>query len=211
MSQQYTFEELVAWKARSDDPKEQKKIRRLIRELRAVDPNVPSLRRGISRTSHVTQPTGNPLAFRPGDKSTWPTSGSCASCKHRFHKKSCKVNVREDVVVAKVKTIIRERQCDCPEFKPDYQAELWTPEMHDVFIDWMAETMPLHVETYVNKDGVPIMGCDATCCSTKNWAIYDRLMAEATAEQERLIHKEKKRKKLLKKSKKLKVTKVSSV
>lgn len=46
---EYTFDQLLAWKARSTDPNEQKKIRRLIRELRAKDPSLPTLRTGTTR------------------------------------------------------------------------------------------------------------------------------------------------------------------
>lgn len=211
MSQTYTFQELVEWKARSTDKNEQKKIRRLIRELRATDPSVPSLRRGISRTSGIVQPSVDVANFNPADKSTWPTTGSCKKCHHR-HKKVCKAQVRETVTINKTREVIRDRECSCDVYVPDYDPAMWTEDMHAQFIDWMAKEKPLHVVSYVNAAGVPVMGCDASCCSAKNWAIYDQLVADAEAELERTRPKKNKLKKAAKKAaKKMKVTKVSSV
>lgn len=213
MKQTYTFEELVAWKARSTDPNEQKKIRRLIRELRAADPSVPALRRGISRGSGVLQPTVDVSNFNPADRSTWPTTGNCRRCKDpaRVHKRSgCTAVHKSKVEHATRKGVFLsiDEPCRCVTYEPDYDGSMWTLEMHDQFIDWMAVNRPLHVVTYVNKDGVPTMGCDASCCSTKNWALYDQLMSEF---QPPKVKKTKLEKAAKKAAKKLKVKKVSSV
>jgi len=69
--EKYTFEQLMDWKARTDDPREQKKIRRMLRELRAVNPELPAVRRGVNKHSGIQQVA--PATFDPADRSTWPT------------------------------------------------------------------------------------------------------------------------------------------
>lgn len=77
----YTIQELLDWKARSDDAKEQKKIRRLIRELRAElgDEEVPPIRRGINRLSPSTKFLSR---FDPADQSTWPPVDTWTEAMH---------------------------------------------------------------------------------------------------------------------------------
>ena len=195
--QVYTFEELVAWKARSTEANEQKKIRRLIRQLREHDPHVPQLRRGISRHSGVFQPNIDTQKFNPGDKTTWPTTGFCSErgCGHSetLHGKfRCKATLR-DTVVERNREVTRERDCDCTTFKPTYDVTVWTEDMHEAFIDWMATENPLHRDSYVNKDGVPMMGCDSACCATRNWPLYQSLLLEARMPPDKKPKKSKKK------------------
>lgn len=206
MSQTYTFEELVAWKARSKDPVEQKKIRRLIRNLRATDPSIPSLRRGINADTGIRQPNVDTSSFKPGDKSTWPTTGSCKSCKHPQHvhkRKGCTQCQAQPVQVVAGRTgaqVIPATHV-CEQYVPEYDASMWTEQMHADFIDWMATERPLHVKAYVDAAGVPQPGCTASCCQGENWAAYDKLVAIANEEYRLAQKAAKKLKKKLKKDK----------
>lgn len=184
MSQPYTFAELVAWKAKSQDPQEQKKIRRLIRALRATDPSVPSLKRGINANSPVVQPSVEPDLFDPTDKSTWPT-------------------------ITTYETLPSGKRVSRVVLAP---AEHWTEEMHFKLIDHQAVAHPIHQHAHVDAAGVPQLGCGGSCCATRNWAVYDVLLAEAEREREAAAQASRKLKKAAKKAaKKIKVTKVSSV